>query len=892
MPASFPPGRAASKSAVVSQVDCSRASCVTHYARNPPTSILDLSRPALIQLSALAHPHRRAACSSLLPPDCASAAMAEDDNADDSIGSRRGLKTLPPLQTQDVSQSSRWRRSRTVVPLSENHVAPPAPQPAKLEHRKSTLFSLFSRPRVERARGHHEEGLPTLPDVPEARPTTALSTVTATPPKTSAKPDAPRAMTPKSRSRRSRAVGSRNWEPPPLFQAYPQAIKHATLQATSASAEAIISSQAHRRQYSVLKENLTSKLDLSAVSDETTTTPTEKLQKREKRMSTSSAHGPDLTRKIYVLATSGYVLQYPGEGSSDRMPEKALQLGKDSAAFACDLIPGKHWVLQISQVMNDDGTMAAQQSRSLLARFRMQPAQKKTATSLLLVFDTPEEMGAWLTAIRQEIDILAGRKSRADIDQENMRESGLHKTTSAPSHRFMVHRDPNRYDNERSPISSPVGSPATSNADWPSANMRRNLSDAASTTSRFTSKRQSVEASSMATTSASYEGNQLNKLRESSRLSMASNRTTGTSPDTSTGPPSPLRDSTPLPGDEAQRSPTTLKSFSMSPNTNSRRRSMSTHPLSPTNESQRQGHSTVGIAMADAPSSEASIRVSPTPDPSALRPLRNRMSFSRPFNLQTSHTYAPMPTIRSASAPPEKMTMPTGQAVSTDFTASARPPSTIGALPPAGVLNMHTVQNQTPNPGFNPIPVRQSSFMPVRRISSLGPALPVNVNHTPALKQRASQPQLPSQVPLQPPTAPPANPLPQLPAMKQLLSTQHAESKQQPALRRPTSMQIRSEPAAFLSTRRPMGVSARNRSPSMEPPVRPSSAQPAAMHMAGLRFEGQPKLMVQRSMPVMSLPPPAPPPNMPLPAPPPNMPLPPPPTSVSPTTAIKTAVMV
>ncbi|GME23868.1 hypothetical protein GTA08_BOTSDO06124 [Neofusicoccum parvum] len=277
--------------------------------------------------------------------------MAEDEKAADLIGSRRGLKNLPPLQTQvdsvHVPQSSRWRRSRPVVlPPPEHKVAPPPPQPvpnppAKLEHRKSSmsLFSLFSRPRVERARGHHEAGLPTIPDVPEAKPTTALSPVTATPHTIISKVDPPRAMTPKSRggsfNRRPRTGGSSNWEPPPLFQAYPQAIKHAMLQATNASAEAIISTQSHKRQYSILKENLQSKLDLSGAGEEAAPTVTEKLQKREKRMSTSSAVGtPDLTHKVYVLATSGYVLQYSGEGPSDRMPEKILKLGKDSAAFA------------------------------------------------------------------------------------------------------------------------------------------------------------------------------------------------------------------------------------------------------------------------------------------------------------------------------------------------------------------------------------------------------------------------------------------------------------------------------------------------------------------------------------------------------------------------------
>ncbi|OJD32016.1 peptidase family m20 m25 m40 protein [Diplodia corticola] len=849
--------------------------------------------------------------------------MAEDDQAAESVGSRRGQKTLLPLQTQldsaQVPHSSRWRRSRFVVPPPPEHkVAPPPPQPApdppaKLENRKSTmsLFSLFSRPRVERARGHHEIGLPTIPDGPEAMPTAALSPVAATPQTAPNNPADPSAVAPKSRgssfNRRSRTGGSSNWEPPPLFQVYPQALKHAMLQATNSSAEAIISTQAHKRQYSILRENLQSKLDLSNGSDETSPAA-EKLQKREKRMSTSStlaAAPPDMTHKIYVLSTSGYLLQYSGEGPAERMPEKILQLGKDSAAFACDLIPGKHWVLQISQSTTDDGTVTAQQPRSLLSRLRMQgTAAKRTATTLLLVFDTPEEMGEWLTAIRQEIDILAGRKTRSEVDQENSQENGLRKHTKMPSHRYYVQRDPNRFDNERSPLTSPVGSPAQPGMEWSSATMRRNVSDAASTTSRFTFKRRSVEGSSMATTS--YDGNQLNQLREDSRLSMASNRTSGTSPPASTGPPSPVRDSTPRPGDESQLSPTTLKSFSMSPSTSTRRRSMPMQPLSPTDEdqphrSQRQSPfdaALAGARQSPAPPSEDGHK-SPTPDGSAPRTIKNRMSFSRPFNLHVSHSYTPMPTIRSASAPPEKMAIPAGQAVSTDTAESVCPPSTIGSLAYASNPSANSTQRQTPspNPGFRPIPIRPTTFMPARRISSLGPTLPVNVNPTPALRQRASQPQLPTQTPPQLTTRPPSKTLPPMrspPPTLQLPPTpQQPQSKQQPALRRPTSMQIRSEPAAFLSTRRPMGVSARNRSPSLEPPVRPSSARPSSAQAESTRFPGQVRFSVHqmRSMPALGLPPPAPPPNMPLPAPPPNAPLPPLPSSDRSTTTIKTVVM-
>ena len=90
-----------------------------------------------------------------------------------------------------------------------------------------------------------------------------------------------------------------------------------------------------------------------------------------------------LSRANIVL--SRYLLQYSGDGSFDRLPEKMMQLGKDSVAFASDVLPGKHWVLQISQAMDADGAPTAD-SRSLFSRLSFRGADyRRTTTSILLV---------------------------------------------------------------------------------------------------------------------------------------------------------------------------------------------------------------------------------------------------------------------------------------------------------------------------------------------------------------------------------------------------------------------------------------------------------------------------------------------------------------------------
>src|SRR5690606_3098351 len=117
------------------------------------------------------------------------------------------------------------------------------------------------------------------------------------------------------------------WDPPPLFQAYPQAIRHAQLPACTHSAEAVLRMSDKR----IVRDDLQSALD-----------DTNRVTDRRKKHRRNLSDALEWTTKIYVLVTSGYLLQYAGEGSFDRLPERMLHLGKDSAAFASDVIPGRH----------------------------------------------------------------------------------------------------------------------------------------------------------------------------------------------------------------------------------------------------------------------------------------------------------------------------------------------------------------------------------------------------------------------------------------------------------------------------------------------------------------------------------------------------------------------
>ena len=198
------------------------------------------------------------------------------------------------------------------------------------------------------------------------------------------------------------------WDPPPLFQAWPQAIKHATLAASTLSADVIIRMNNHKRNDS--QRDVAQTGEEGGAEQSAAAKKAEKAKNKHRRQISGSMSKADWTQKIFILVTSGYLLQYAGEGTHDRLPEKMMQLGKESVAFASDAIPGKHWVLQISQAMDADGAPASD-PRSLLSRLAFRGSDyRRTATSLLLIMNSAEDMDSWLAIVRREIEALGGKE--------------------------------------------------------------------------------------------------------------------------------------------------------------------------------------------------------------------------------------------------------------------------------------------------------------------------------------------------------------------------------------------------------------------------------------------------------------------------------------------------
>ncbi|KAH6631907.1 hypothetical protein F5144DRAFT_235458 [Chaetomium tenue] len=317
----------------------------------------------------------------------------------------------------------------------------------------------------------------------------------------------------------SNPEGIASWDPPRLFQAYPQAIKHAHLPACTVPAEVVLRMHAHKGSGS-----LAGLLNPRA-NDAPEDAIGEKPRRGHRRNGSGSTSRFEWTTKIYVLATSGYLLQYAGEGVFDRLPERILQLGKDSAAFASDAIPGRHWVIQVSSVAEMD--RAPGTPTSLRARLPFRVQERRQSSAFLMVFENVDDMEGWLATLRREIETLGGRKILSETGKPKTGDDHA-QLRNQSSQRTLVTRDPDRFSRVMTPPDQswnqglPIMSPS------PEAPVRDQSFDGTSTASFI-----------------SHEGRQLDALRDSyNRLSFISSgqRTMITSVGSSPAC-SPIRDS-------------------------------------------------------------------------------------------------------------------------------------------------------------------------------------------------------------------------------------------------------------------------------------------------------------------------------------------------------------
>ncbi|KAK1064934.1 hypothetical protein LTR74_008366 [Friedmanniomyces endolithicus] len=366
--------------------------------------------------------------------------------------------TSPPEAATTINIRTRRRsvRSRRSQLLDHHNAQPTSPvtEPKPGPHLQSrpskmSLFGLFSRPKVEKARGYAEQGL-TAPASLNLKHANASKMTFATRSEHEdvvgeLQPRTPSAFSFRTHLARpaSRATDRAPtpvfppgkgipFEAPPLFQAYPQSIKQATLQVSTMTAETVLQKSKNRKAGGLSVEP-----PPRGSTDDRGSIETRRTAKTTLRHVAHVSIGHiELPKKILILVASGYLLQYAETGPSNRLPERVLQLGRESAAFVCDLIPGKHHVLQISQAVDQQGVLLAT-SGSIFSKWSLRntPAKRMTPNLLLVMHDVTE-MDSWMTAIRDEIAILGGgvdsrpetyarpeRKGSRDETEESTRSS-------------------------------------------------------------------------------------------------------------------------------------------------------------------------------------------------------------------------------------------------------------------------------------------------------------------------------------------------------------------------------------------------------------------------------------------------------------------------------------
>ena len=378
-------------------------------------------------------------------------------------------KPLPPLRTGlDESWDDRRRmeiRERQHTPTGSYDGKPLPPimdtlnEPLQGPRKPNmSLFSLFSRPKVQKLRGYAESGLST----PGPRNDAETSRVDLNDSMQHLRQEVPRSTSSMS-FRTHRTHGSNhkvrhatarrvsqdhrtlNYDPPPLFQAFARSTKNGLVEVSTASPETVTAKSRTKRVGAL---HLPAEGTSRGSTDTSRSGDALRLGRFASRTSGSmSVTHVDLERKILVLVTTGHLLQYSEYGPSGRLPEKVLVLGENSAAFASDLISGRPYVCQISQEVDEYGVPIAP-TGSLFSKVGIKSAaEKKMITNVLLVLPDGDELNTWLGAVRKQIEELGGPPSNQAgsehvqnrVEQHHARLSEQH-DDPAPMQRYHIRR--------------------------------------------------------------------------------------------------------------------------------------------------------------------------------------------------------------------------------------------------------------------------------------------------------------------------------------------------------------------------------------------------------------------------------------------------------------------
>lgn len=189
-------------------------------------------------------------------------------------------------------------------------------------------------------------------------------------------------------------------DPPPLAQTQGQAMLRATLETPVSFTESIPNTKASLLPIAVAENAI--------------------QVRRSHKRTESGASTCSTASKTFFLMQGPHILQYDADSEGDALPEKILVLDRDCSAFACDAVPARPWVLQVSRYRALPAKTQPPTLKSSWSRLTLRNAEEKRLVStMLLVFDDSEELYTWLYAVRKEIEHLGGIEHRPDTDDDD-----------------------------------------------------------------------------------------------------------------------------------------------------------------------------------------------------------------------------------------------------------------------------------------------------------------------------------------------------------------------------------------------------------------------------------------------------------------------------------------
>lgn len=331
------------------------------------------------------------------------------------------------------------------------------------------------------------------------------------------------------------------WTLPPLIRAYQQAHKQQTLSATTMPTETVLKLS----EKSTVADMIVPLTETDTIMSNAGISTGDKFRRRN-RGDSLSAGNLQWTTKIYILVTAGYLLQYARDGAIDRLPERVLRLGASSAAFVTDMIPGRHFVLQVTSTTDNNDRPPSTDPRSFLSKLSFRPSEKRNTSNMIMVFENAEDMDGWMTCLRSVIERLGGKRSISEADLLKEAEAKLNEDAHTP-----------RVREKPSLKSIAVRDAAQANRTPPSTAPHQERSsrvpDYSIPAVDFDSISHDLTYDDKSATNsiASHDGRQLDNLRDSSqRLSqLSSGQRTNLTSTTSSPAGSPVRERFPLSAD-------------------------------------------------------------------------------------------------------------------------------------------------------------------------------------------------------------------------------------------------------------------------------------------------------------------------------------------------------